>query len=82
MAWDDNNIDNPDAAPYGQRKRGVKTGTSRQRTATFIERYKELLDIGETDDERIAKRLEITTKSPNDMRYRHGLSRSGHERAS
>lgn len=65
LAWDEDTIDDPHSSPdYGSRSR-----------ARFTERYIEICDLGETNDEAIAKRLGITVRSLERLRVRAGLAR-------
>jgi hypothetical protein len=67
LAWNEDTIDDPDAKPH--------TAGHRRTYARFAERYAELIDLGERNEERIATRLGITVGSLADMCYRNGLRR-------
>lgn len=80
LAWDDEDIDNPDGRPYGKRKRGRKAAMGAGDPGSFMDRYLDARTI-ESHDEAIAKRLGITVDSLDRQRHRHGLH-AGCERAS
>lgn len=70
LAWNEEDIDDPDGRPYGKRKRGRRASTGNGDAGSFVDRYLDAAAI-DSDVEAVAARLGVTVESVKRQRARY-----------